>query len=144
MEQGARRTCTRHPARSRSTPPSPETIRTCLDKVIPPIPEPPETKYIKHERILRSCSPTSGAGPCTSAPMSCCRRGSTPTRCPLSAGHRPRTFPGHQLGREKPPDPNLKPDYSERFRLPGYNRIQQEYAYQFYKDWTGAGFPRCC
>ena len=25
-----------------------------------------------------------------------------------------------------PPDPNLKPDYSERFHLAGYNRIQQE------------------
>ena len=24
----------------------------------------------------------------------------------------------------------------------GYNRIQQEHAWQFYKDWTGKGFPR--
>lgn len=44
--------------------------------------------------------------------------------------------------RETPPDTTLKPDYSERFSLAGYNRIQQEYSYQFYKDWTGPGFPR--
>jgi len=44
--------------------------------------------------------------------------------------------------REIPPDPNLKPDYSTRFSLAGYNRIQEEYGYQFYKDWTGPGFPR--
>ena len=54
-------------------------------------------------------------------------------------GHFPRTFGGF---REIPPDPNLEPDYSERFRLAGYNRIEQEYAYSFFKEWTGPGFPR--
>ena len=44
--------------------------------------------------------------------------------------------------REVPPDPNLEPDYSTRFSLAGYNRIQQELSYQFYKDWTSPGFPR--
>jgi hypothetical protein len=44
--------------------------------------------------------------------------------------------------RETPPDPDLKPDYSERFSLAGYNRIQQQLGYQFYQDWTGKGFPR--
>jgi hypothetical protein len=54
-------------------------------------------------------------------------------------GHFPYSFTGF---REEPPDPTLKPDFSARFRLEGYNRIQQEYAHQFYKDWTGSGFPR--
>jgi hypothetical protein len=53
-------------------------------------------------------------------------------------GHYPHTFEGF---REQPPDPNLEPDYSERFRWKGYNRTQQELAYQFYKEWTG-NFPR--
>jgi hypothetical protein len=44
--------------------------------------------------------------------------------------------------RETPPDSDLKPDYSERFHLPGYNRIQQAEAYRFYQEWTGSGFPR--
>jgi len=41
-----------------------------------------------------------------------------------------------------PPDPNLKPDYSERFHLAGYNRIQQEEAYKNYQQWIAPGTPR--
>jgi hypothetical protein len=44
--------------------------------------------------------------------------------------------------RTTPPDPNLKPDYSERFRLKGYNRIQQQEAYKFYQAWISKDFPR--
>ena len=44
--------------------------------------------------------------------------------------------------RETPPDPDLKPDYSKRFQLAGYNRIQQEYAWQAHQDWITPGFPR--
>ena len=44
--------------------------------------------------------------------------------------------------RTTPPDPNLKPDYSERFHLAGYNRIQQQEAYAFYQKWIAADFPR--
>ncbi len=54
-------------------------------------------------------------------------------------GHFPATISGW---RETPPDPNLAPDFSTRFSLKGYNRVQQEYAYQFYKEWTGPSFPR--
>ena len=62
-------------------------------------------------------------------------------RYPLVINH--GHFP-YDLGnwRETPPDPNLAPDYSDRFHLRGYNRIQQEHAYQFYQDWTGPDFPR--
>jgi pimeloyl-ACP methyl ester carboxylesterase len=44
--------------------------------------------------------------------------------------------------RTTPPDPNLKPDYSQRFHLAGYDRIQQEEAYKFYQRWISPGFPR--
>ena len=57
----------------------------------------------------------------------------------INHGHFPAAV---DYWRETPPNPDLKPDYSERFSLAGYNRIQEEYGYQFYKDWTGAGFPR--
>jgi hypothetical protein len=57
----------------------------------------------------------------------------------INHGHFPASLGGW---RETPPDTSLKPDYSARFSLHGYNRIQQEYAYQLYKDWTGKGFPR--
>lgn len=57
----------------------------------------------------------------------------------INHGHFPS---GVDNFRETPPDATLKPDYSARFSLAGYNRIQQELSYQFYKDWTGPGFPR--
>jgi hypothetical protein len=44
--------------------------------------------------------------------------------------------------RTTPPDPDLKPDYSERFHLAGYNRIQQQESYAFYQKWISADFPR--
>jgi hypothetical protein len=44
--------------------------------------------------------------------------------------------------RETPPDPNLKPDYSERFHLKGYNRIMQEESYKNYLDWIKPDQPR--
>jgi hypothetical protein len=44
--------------------------------------------------------------------------------------------------RTTPPDADLKPDYSQRFHLAGYNRIQQQEAYAFYQKWVSADFPR--
>jgi hypothetical protein len=44
--------------------------------------------------------------------------------------------------RTTPPDANLKPDYSERFHLAGYNRIQQQEAYALYQKWISPHFPR--
>lgn len=57
----------------------------------------------------------------------------------VNHGHFPSGVDGF---RETPPDPTLAPDYSTRFNLAGYNRIQQQLAHQLYKDWTGPGFPR--
>lgn len=57
----------------------------------------------------------------------------------INHGHFPNTYDGF---REQPPDPDLKPDFSERFNLHGYNRIEQEYAHEFYKEWISPGFPR--
>ena len=44
--------------------------------------------------------------------------------------------------RTDPPDPNLKPDYNERFHLAGYNRIQQQESYANYRKWIAPDFPR--
>jgi hypothetical protein len=54
-------------------------------------------------------------------------------------GHFPDDISGF---RTTPPDPDLKPDYSKRFHLAGYNRIQQQEAYAFYQKWIAADFPR--
>ncbi len=54
-------------------------------------------------------------------------------------GHFPSDFGGF---RTEPPDPDLEPDYSTRFDLEGYNRVQQQEAYDFYRTWTRPDFPR--
>ena len=49
---------------------------------------------------------------------------------------------GFEEFRTEPPDAKLKPDYSDRFHLAGYNRIQQQEAHDFYKKWTSKDYPR--
>jgi hypothetical protein len=57
----------------------------------------------------------------------------------IAHGHFPAAPDGF---RESPPDPGLKPEFSKRFQLEGYNRIEQEYAWQAHQDWITPGFPR--
>jgi len=57
----------------------------------------------------------------------------------IAHGHFPSRVDGW---RETPPDPDLEPEYSERFQLEGYNRIEQQAAWELYQAWTGPGFPR--
>jgi len=62
-------------------------------------------------------------------------------RYPLVINH--GHFPAEPSGwREIPPDPALKPEYSKRFKLEGYNRIEQQMAWDFFQTWTGKDFPR--
>jgi hypothetical protein len=120
------------------------TLRLTLDKEIPPIPEAPETKYIKHVKIQSRLLSEFWGRPMHLGAHVLLPEGFDEhpnARYPLMIfhGHFPQTFSGF---REEPPDPNLKPVYSERFHWEGYNRTEQEHAYQLYKDWTGPDFPR--
>ncbi len=119
-------------------------IRIVLDQIIPEIPAAKDTKYVKHERIQSALLTKFWGRPMHIGAAVLLPEGwdTHPTaKYPLFVyhGHFPATISGW---RETPPDPNLAPDYSARFSLKGYNRIQQEYAYQLYKDWTGPNFPR--
>lgn len=119
-------------------------IPILLDQKIPPIPDPPETKYIKHVKIQSKLLSDFWGRPMHLGAHVLIPEGFDEhpnARYPLVVfhGHFPYTFGGF---RETPPDPDLEPDYSARFRLEGYNRIQQEYAYKFYKEWIGPDFPR--
>ncbi|HYB53220.1 MAG TPA: hypothetical protein VEG84_05085, partial [Thermoanaerobaculia bacterium] len=121
-----------------------ETIRIELDKVIPPIPEPATTKYVKHEKIVsqllsRFWGRTTYLGAHILLPEGFDEHPNARYPLVIFHGHFPDTIGGF---REEPPDPNLKPDYSDRFHMEGYNRVQQEYAYQLFKDWTAPGYPR--
>jgi hypothetical protein len=118
--------------------------RLVLEREIAPIAPPQDTRWIKHvtirsERLSKFWGRDMYIGANVLLPAGF---DSHPdARYPLVVyhGHFPATFEGF---RETPPDPNLAPDFSARFNLRGYNRIQQELHHQFYKDWTGPGFPR--
>jgi hypothetical protein len=121
-----------------------ESIKIVLDQEIPPIPPAADTKYIKHVKIQsRLLSDFWGRpmslGACVLLPEGF--DGHPEAHYPLVIfhGHFPYTIGGF---RESPPDPNLKPEYSERFHLEGYNRMEQDYAYQFFQEWTGPNYPR--
>jgi hypothetical protein len=121
-----------------------ETVALVLDQVIPPIPEPATTKYVKHERILSERLTKFWGRPMHLGAHILLPEGwdtHPNARYPLviNHGHFPDTIGGW---REEPPDPNLPPKYSERFKWEGYNRTEQELAYQLYKDWTSPGYPR--
>ncbi len=119
-------------------------IRLELDKVIPPLTEPADTKYVKHVRIKSDLlSKFWGRDMFLGAHVLLPEGFDTHpnARYPLIINH--GHFPS-DLGnwRDTPPDPNVKCEYSERFHLECYNRIQQQAAYDFYKEWTGPNFPR--
>ncbi len=121
-----------------------ETVSVALDQEIPPIQPPKDTKYIKHvkiqsERLTRFWGRPMYLGAVVLLPHGFDEH--PEARYPLMVfhGHFPQTFGGF---RETPPDFDLKPDYSDRFKISGYNKIQQEYAYKFYQEWIGPNFPR--
>jgi hypothetical protein len=120
------------------------TIKITLDQTIPPIEPPKDTKYVKHVRIeskllSRFWGRPTYLGANVLLPEGFDSHPDAHYPLVIFHGHFPADFGGF---RETPPDPNLKPDYSERFHLAGYNKTQQEYAYKFYQDWTGPNFPR--
>ncbi|HXV90806.1 MAG TPA: hypothetical protein VD707_05510 [Gemmatimonadales bacterium] len=119
-------------------------IRLALDQEIPPIPDPPETRYVRHVRVQSRLLTEFWGRPMSLGAHVLLPEGfdaHPDARYPLVVfhGHFPRDFTGF---REQPPDPNLGCEYSTRFRLACYNRIQQQLAHDFFKEWTGPGFPR--
>jgi hypothetical protein len=151
MDRGEGQQWTRAPGNLYSTPQQIEiasrnggTIKVALDKVIPPIPDPPETKYIKHvriqsERLTKFWGRPMHLGAHILLPHGFDEHPNARYPLVINHGHFPYTFGGF---REEPPETNIKCEYSERFKLDCYNRIEQEQAYQLYKDWTSPDFPR--
>ncbi len=115
-----------------------------LDRIIPAIEPPKDTKYIKHvqmqsELLSEFWGRPMHLGACVLLPEGFDEHPDARYPLVINHGHFPATFGGF---RETPPDPDLKPEYSERFQLEGYNLIQQQEAHDFYRKWTGPDFPR--
>ncbi|MFC2166365.1 hypothetical protein ACFLQZ_00190 [Acidobacteriota bacterium] len=151
MDKGEGQRWSQKPGNFFSTPqeikidPSKDEILTVvLDQKIPPIPDPPETKYIKHVKIQSKLLTEFWGRPMFLGAHILLPEGfdtHPQARYPLviNHGHFPYTFSGF---RETPPDPDLEPTYSSRFDWPGYNKTVQEEAYKFFQEWTGPDFPR--
>ena len=119
-------------------------IAIVLDQIIAPIPVPQDTKYVRHIKIQSILLTKFWGRPMFLSANVLVPEGfdSHPdSRFPLMIFEDHFNDDFHGL-RTTPPDPDLKPDYSERFHISGYNKIQQEEAYKFYQQWTAPKFPR--
>jgi len=132
------------PQKLQIDPQKDEMIKIALDEKIPPIPEPKDTKYIKHVKIKSKLltefwGVPMHIGACVLLPGGFDEHPEARYPLVIDHGHFPYTFSGF---REAPPDPNLRSVFSQRFMREGYNRTVQEYAHKFYEDWTSQEFPR--
>jgi hypothetical protein len=120
------------------------TISVLLDQEIPLLAPPQDTKYIRHLKIQSELLTRFWGRPMYLSANVLVPEGfdtHPEVHYPviISEDHFNADFDGF---RTEPPDPNLKPDYSERFHISGYNRVQQQEAYKFYQQWSSPGFPR--
>ena len=123
-----------------------EPISLVLDQVIPELPDPAdqETEWVKHVRIRsQRLSQFWGTDVYLGAWVLLPREFERypDRRYPVAVfhGHFPSSF-GHI--RTTPPDPDLECEYSARFDLDCYNRIQQEEQWRQFQLWNSAVFPR--
>jgi hypothetical protein len=115
-----------------------------MDKIIPPISPIADTRYIRHIKIQSALLTKFWGTPVFLSAVVLVPEGFDDH----TEAHYPEmVFEDHFVDgiddfRTEPPDPHLKPDYSERFHLAGYNRIQQEEAYKNYQAWIAPHTPR--
>jgi hypothetical protein len=121
-------------------------IPIILDQIIPPADMPEETDFIKIEKIESRLLSEFWGRPMYLGAHVLLPHGfheHPEARYPLVINHghyrNPYLF---DLFRENPPDPDLEPEYSERFDWEAYNHTVQEYAYKFYQYWTAPDTPR--
>ena len=115
-----------------------------LDQVVPPIEPPKDTPYIRHiriksEKLSQFWGRDMYLGAHVLLPHGFDEHPEARYPVMIFHGHFHHDLSGF---RPEPPDPNLEPDFSERFNVKGYNRIQQQEAHAFYKQWISDGFPR--
>ncbi len=115
-----------------------------LDQVIPAIEPPADTEFIKHISMRSDLLSDFWGEDVFLGAHVLLPKGfdeHPEARYPLMIfhGHFPSDFDGF---RPEPPDPDLEPDYSERFGIHGYNNIVQQESHDFYQSWISDDFPR--
>ncbi len=122
-----------------------EVLKLTLDKKNPPLPEPKDTKFIKHIKMQSKLLTEFWGRPMFLGAHILLPDGfeeHPEARYPLMVfhGHFPADFAGF---RETPPPADMDTsDYIERFKIYGYKKIQAQEAHNFYKTWTSKNFPR--
>jgi len=111
-------------------------VEITLDQTIPPIPDPPTTRYVRHERIqsdrlTKFWGRPMQLGAIVTLPKDWALHPNARYPVLVHHGHFPSSAEGDGW-RETPPDP----------RASEAQRQTQAAAYQFYKDWNGPNFPR--
>ncbi|MDX1503334.1 MAG: alpha/beta hydrolase-fold protein [Thermoanaerobaculia bacterium] len=115
-----------------------------LHRVIEPVEPPEDTRYVRHvkmksELLSKFWGRDFYLGAHVLVPEGFDEHPEVRYPLMIFHGHYPADFGGF---RTEPPDPDLECEYSERFRVECYNRIQQQEAYDFYQRWISPDFPR--
>ena len=121
-----------------------QNVEVVMNKVIAPITEPEDTKWIKHiklksEKLSEFWGRDMYLGAHVLLPKGFDEHPEAKYPLMVFHGHFPSDFGGF---RTTPPDPNLEPDFSTRFNVEGYNIMQQQEAFDFYQRWNDPDFPR--
>ncbi|MBK7425765.1 MAG: hypothetical protein IPI60_01350 [Saprospiraceae bacterium] len=121
-----------------------EAIVIHMDKVIEDIPAPEDTKYIKHikmksELLSKFWGEPVELGAHVLLPEGFDEHPEAKYPVIIFHGHFPSDFGGF---RTTPPDADMEPVYSDRFGVEGYNIVEQQEAYDFYRQWISPEFPR--
>jgi len=123
----------------------PETkLEISMDQVMPEIKPEADTKYIRHIKIQSALLTKFWGRPVFLSAVVMVPWGfdeHPDARFPLIVAEDHYTAEFDDF-RTEPPDADLKPVYSERFHLAGYNRIMQEEAYKNYQEWIATKTPR--
>ncbi len=120
-------------------------IELTIDQIITPIAEKADTEYIKHikiksELLSKFWGRDIFLGAHVLLPEGWAENQKQFYPLMIFHGHYPDDFGGF---RTVPPDPELKEDdYSDRFGIYGYAKIQQQEAYDFYQKWISDDFKR--
>ncbi|MCH9647283.1 MAG: hypothetical protein K0U98_03525 [Deltaproteobacteria bacterium] len=115
-----------------------------LDQEIPPIEPPRDTRFIRHIKMKSQLLSEFWGRPMELGANVLLPAGfeeHPEARYPLMIfhGHFSHDFSGFS---EQPPAADLPCEYSERFQVDCYNRVEQQEAYDFYRRWTAPDFPR--
>lgn len=121
-----------------------QSLEIVIDQINPPVEEPEDTEFIKHIKIKSDLLSAFWGkdiflGAHVLLPRDFDQNLGEYYPLMVFHGHFPSNFSGF---RTSPPDENLEEEYNARFGIYGYNKIQQQEAYDFYQKWISPDFPK--